>query len=152
MPSECGFSYKDYDGEKTSVRFKIVTMTAANFDATITAINALSAAILALQTENALQDKRVYAQNTFVTRAKATGKTSQREHKWICTFEDATLHTLFRHEIGLADASLVGTDVDTLDLSAGVGQAFKTAAEAIVKSPAGNAVYLMSVQYSGKRL
>lgn len=152
MGSEVTFTYQDYSREKSNVRFKITTMTAANFDATNTAINALSTAILALQPENSLQSKRVASANNFITRSPAADAGTQREMKWLAIFEDSTLHTLFRHEIPQADPSLLGSNSDYLDLSAGVGQAFKTAAEAVVKSPADNACVLLSVQFVGKRL
>lgn len=152
MGSEIVFTYQDYSREKSNVKFNTVQMTAANFDAQITAINALSTAILALQPENSLQTKRVVAQNNYLTRAPASDQATQRENKWLCTFQDDTLKTLFRHEIPQAKLSLLGSNSDMLDLSAGAGLAFKTAAEAVVVSPAGNASVLISVQFVGKRL
>jgi len=152
MASRTSFSYKDYDSEVSSVGFDVTTLTAANFDATISAINTLSAAILGVQTENCLQSKTVTAQSTFISRAKAATKPAQREHKWIVTLEDATTHRLTTHEIPIADVALVGTDVDTLDLSAGVGGTLKDAIEAVVKFPGtGNGVNVMSIVYSGAR-
>jgi len=152
MASKCSFSYKDYDGESSKCTFDITTVTAANFDATNTAVNALSAAILGVQSENSLQSKRIEAVNNFISRAKATEKTTQREHRWAVTLEDATTHRLTTHEIPQADVSLVGTDVDTLDLAAGVGETLKTAIEAIVKFPGtGNAVNVVAIHYTGKR-
>lgn len=151
MPSKCGFTYKDYDGETSTVTFDITTVSAANFDATNTAVNALSTAILAVQTENSLQSKRMLAVDNFISRAKAAENTTQREHVWVVTLEDATTHRIFTHQIPQADVTLVGTDVDTLDLSTGVGGALKTAIEAVVKAPGtGNAVNLVSVHYSGR--
>lgn len=152
MGSEVTFSYQDYSREKSNVRFAVTTMTAATFDAVNTAINSLSTAILGIQTENSLQSKRVIAANNFITRSPAADPTTQREIKWLALFEDDTLHSLFRHEIPQADPALLGSNSDYLDLSAGVGQAFKTAAEAVVLSPAGNSASLISVQLVGKRI
>lgn len=152
MPSKATFEYQDYSREKSKVGFDIVEMTAANFDATITAINALSTAILGVQVENALQSKIVTAQNNLISRSPATDKASQRESKWMLTLEDNTLHSLSRHEVPLADTQWVTANSDFMDLSAGPGAALKTAVEAIVKSPAGNAVSLVSVQFVGKRI
>lgn len=149
MPSKCGFTYKDYDGQVASTTFDIVTLTGANLDATNTLVNSLSTAILAIQTENALQSKRVIAVDNFISRAKASDKDSQASNKWVLTIEDAVTHRLATHQIPLADVMQIGTDVDTLDLSAGNGQALKTALEAVVKFPGtGNAVNLVSVHYS----
>jgi len=152
MPSKCSFTYKDYDGETSTVSFDITTITAANFDATNTAVNALSTAILGIQTENSLQTKRVMAADNFISRAKAEEKATQREHLWVLTLEDDTTHRLFTHQVPQADVSLVGTDVDTLDLAAGVGATLKTAVEAVVKAPGtGNSVSLAAVHYTGSR-
>lgn len=152
MASEVTFSYQDYSREKSNVRFTITTMSAATFDAVNTAVNALSAAILGIQAENSLQSKRVIAANNFITRSPAADPGTQREIKWLAMFEDSTLHSLFRHEIPQADPALLASNSDFLDLSAGVGQTFKTAAEAVVLSPAGNASTLISVQLVGKRI
>lgn len=152
MTSEVTFTYQDYSREKSNVRFAVTQMTAANFDATNTAIDALSTAIGNVQVENNLQSKKVAAVNTFYSRGAATSKSAQRENKWLLLFEDTTLHTLFRHEVPLADLQLVQANTDYMDLSAGDGLALKTAAEAIVRSPAGNSASLASVQYVGKRI
>jgi hypothetical protein len=152
MPSQMSLSYKDYDSEMSSVRFDITTLTAANLDATISQVNALSAAILAIQTENSLQGKTVVAQNNFISRSPATEKATQREHRWIVTLEDSTTHRLTTHEIPQADAELVGEGVDTLSMADGVGATFKSTVEALVKFPGtGNAVNVIAVHYSGKR-
>jgi hypothetical protein len=152
MASEVTFSYQDYSREKSNVRFNITTISAATHDAVNTAVNALSTAILTIQNENSLQSKRVISANNFVSRAPAALPETQREVKWLCMFEDTTLHSVFRHEIPQAKASLLAGNSDYLDLSAGDGQAFKTAAEAVVKSPAGNSALLLSVQLVGKRI
>lgn len=148
MASQCSFSYRDYDNQLSSCGFDITTITGANLDTVNTAVNALSAAILAIQTENSLQSKRLIAADNFISRAKATEKDTQRAHKWVVTLEDATNHRLTTHRIPQADVSLIGEDVDTLDLGAGAGAALKTAIEAVVKFPGtGNAVNLVSVHY-----
>lgn len=152
MGSEVVFSYKDYSMEMSHAKFRITDMTAANFDVTITAINSLSTAILGVQKENALQSKRVVAQNNFLTRAPAANKLSQREMKWLLSVEDTTLHTISRHEVPLADPTLTTANTDFMDLSTGAGAALKTAVEAVVKSPAGNGVLLISVEFVGKRI
>lgn len=152
MPSKVSFEYQDYSRERSKVGFDIVTITADNFDATINAVNSLSAAILATQTENALQSKKVMAQDTLVSRSPASDKASQRERKWMLTLEDATLHTLSRHEIPLADSQWVTANSDFADLGASPFAALKTAIEATVKSPAGNSVLLVSAQLVGKRI
>jgi hypothetical protein len=152
MPSKVSFEYQDYSRERSKVGFNIVTLTAANFDATISAVNSLSSAILAVQKENALQSKKVMAQDTLVSRSPASDKASQRETKWLVTLEDATLHSLSRHEIPMADTQWVTANSDFADLSASPFDDLKTAIEATVKSPAGNSVLMVSAQLVGKRI
>lgn len=150
MASQAEFTYQDYSRETSRVKFNVQQMTAANFDATIALINTLSTAILGVQVENALQTKRVVAQNNLISRAPASTKPAQREVKWVVTCEDDTLHTLSRHEIPLADTQWVTANTDFMDLSAGVGLALKNAIEAAVLSPAGNSVSVASIQLVGR--
>lgn len=152
MAGLASFSFRDYSRELSSVRFALPDFTAANYDALLTGVGGLQTAMLALQVENALQSRRIIADNTFYTRSPATSKAAQRENKWLVVAEDATLHTLFRHEIPLANTTHVTGNSDYMDLSAGVGLAFKTAFEGIVDSPGGNSSLLVSVQFVGKRI
>lgn len=152
MASKVRFSYKDYDGEPSSVQFNTVPITAANFDAQVTAMNNLSTAILGVQTEASLQSKQLTAVDDFISRAKADEKATQREHRWILTLEDTVTHRLTTHQIPQADVSLISTDVDTLDLSTGAGATLKTAVEAMARFPGtGNPVNLLSCVYTGSR-
>lgn len=152
MPSLCSFSFQDYARELSTVRFRVQTMTAANFDATNTLILALQAAIIAVQAEDTLQSRRVLSEDAFVSRVPATIKAMKRENKWLLIAEDSTTHQVFKHEIPGADTDLLGSNSEYVVLTAGDGQALKTAFDACVKSPAGNASSLISMQYVGKRL
>lgn len=146
------WTFQDYSREKSRVRFTFADLTAGNMVATQALMDDVRDAILGVQTENALQTYAIVAQVVFNSRAPASQKTSQRENKWLCTIADNVTNKLYRHEIPLADLSLVQANTDFMDLSAGDGLALKTAIEAGVKSPAGNAVSLVSVQFVGKRL
>lgn len=84
---------------------------------------------------------------------KPSNPDAQREYKWLCKFHDAT--TLAEHELEIpcADLSLLAAGTENMDLSAGNGQAFKTAFDANVVSPlTGNAVVLDSVESIGVNL
>lgn len=152
MTSKVRFSYKDYDGEPSSVQFNTVPITAANLDAQTTAMNNLSVAILGVQTEASLQSKMLTAVDDFISRAKATEKATQREHRWVLTLEDTVTHRLTTHQIPQADVSLIGADTDALDLSTGPGAALKTAVEAMARFPGtNNTVNLLSCVYTGSR-
>lgn len=146
------FSFKDYSKELSTVRFALATITAANFDTIHTSMVAFQAALIALQVEDALQSRRYVAENLFVARAPAASALSQRENKWLLTAEDTTLHSIFRHEVPLANSALLADNSDQLKLTAGPGSAFKSAFEALVRSPAGNEAALLNAEYVGKRL
>lgn len=146
------WSFQDYSREKSRVRMQFQDITAANYDATKTLMDNVRTAILGIQQENCEQTYTVVAQSIFNSRAPASNKASQRESKWLLTLADTVTNKLSRHEVPIAKLDLVTANSDFMDLSAGAGLALKTAIEAGVKSPAGNAVSLISVQYVGKRL
>lgn len=153
MASQASFSYIDYSREMSHVRFWVVTMTAANFDATNTAIIALQTAITGVQTEDCEASRRVMSDDTFITRTPPLLKASQRENKWLLVAEDAVTHKTFRHEIPCADTQYLVSNTDFANLDDGAeAEAVKTAFDAVVKSPAGNASSLIAMQYVGKRL
>lgn len=146
------WSFQDYSREKSRVRFQFADLTAGNFVATQALMDDVRDAILGVQVENALQTYEIVAQVVFNSRAPASSPAAQRENKWLCTIADTVTNKLYHHEIPLADLTLCTANSDFMDLSAGDGLALKTAIEAGVKSPAGNAVSLISVQFVGKRL
>ena len=152
MAGLISFSFKDYSKELSTVRFALVAITAANLDSISTSITAFQTALIALQTENSLQSRRLVAENLFVARSPAASALSQRENKWLLTAEDTTLHTIYRHEIPMANSALLADNSDQLKLSTGPGATFKSAYESLVRSPAGNESALLSAEYVGKRI
>ncbi len=146
------WSFQDYSREKSRVRFQFQNITAANHDATVALMDDVRDAILGVQVENCQQTYIIVDSSIFNSRAPASNKASQRENKWLLTLADNTTNKVFHHEIPIADLTLCTANSDYMDLSAGDGLALKTAIEAGVKSPAGNAVSLISVQFVGKRL
>lgn len=78
-------------------------------------------------------------------------KDADRERKWLFGFVDSVTQQPYSHEIGCADnAQLPSATTDNLDLSAGTGLAMKTAADAIYRSPAGNAGVLAYIKQVGR--
>lgn len=72
---------------------------------------------------------------------------ANRGDKWLARAQDSTTGRIFTHELGTADYSqLPSPTSDTLDLTAGVGLALKTAFDAAYESPEGNTGVLLSVQ------
>lgn len=75
---------------------------------------------------------------------------ANRGNKWLIRIESiagADIGKIYTHEMGTADLNqLPATSSDFLDLTAGVGLAFKNALEAAWESPIGSAGTLLSVQ------
>lgn len=151
MASEYGVTYKDYNRETSTTRFSVTQITSGNITTETPKHTALLAAIQAISIGE-LQRERVVLTNTFSSSAPATSNLAQRENKWLVTMEDSTTHKTFRHEIPCADLSLLAGNSEFLDLSADEGLALKTALDACVISPAGNASVTITVQFVGKRL
>jgi hypothetical protein len=152
MASQLEASYQDYSQEMSRIRVNITQMTAANFDAQVTLQNTLLTKILALQVENAQQNKRVIALNNYITGAAAANPLSQRENKLLVTYEDATTHAKTRMEIPLFDLTLLLPGTDLIDTTEAAWTEFVTAFEAVVVFPnTGNAVNVLTGQFVGKR-
>lgn len=154
MPGLYSLSFLDYSKEDaaSSVRFHIPELTAANIAAQTALIDTLRTSIDAV-TLGTLATERVIAEDNFLSRTRPTDPTAQRENKWLFLYEDQTTHRIYRGEIPTANITLLDAPSDHIaDLTTGVWGTFKSAFEAVVKSPAGNAVTLLDVQFVGKRL
>jgi hypothetical protein len=142
---------KDGNGKISTATFPCTTPS----DAQITALfDAVDDVILGkLQGSSLVTEADKDAAQAGLASGAAT-----RNNKWLCTYQDNTDASTHRLEIPTADLALQAVPGNTLDLSAGVGLALKTAFEAAVKSPiypgqgGGNAVTLLSVEYVGRSL
>lgn len=135
--------------EKGRVRFNIVDLTAGNLAATQALLATLLASIQAIVIGE-LHKERITLSDTLSSSAPAASPLAQRENKWLVRYTDVTTHRVFKGEIPTADLSLLASNSEFLDLSAGAGLAFKNAFEAVVKSIDGNAVQVISVQFVGR--
>ena len=152
MASEYSVTLLDYSREKSSVRFNTVQITAANFDAQMTAMLDLRNAIDGI-TLGAIQSERRVAQNNVLTNVPPLSTTAQRESKWLAVYVDTVTGLLYRNEIPTADPALLSNNSDRItSFPAGALGTFKTAFEAVVRSPAGNTTSLQYLEFVGKRL
>lgn len=136
----------------SSARFHIAALTAGNIAASLASLASLKSAIDGI-TLGTLATERILAQDNFLSRARPTDPTAQRENKWLYLYEDQTSHRIYRGEIPTANISLLDGPSDHVqDLTASVFGTFKTDFEAIVLSPTGGAVTLLDLQFVGKRL
>lgn len=149
MTSTISFSGKDYGGEKTTVGMYLGDVSAASYDARITSIAALLAAINNVtygdftgQTFNAVK---------VAVGAKATDDGAQRERKWRVTYtDDVNPVGNGGFEIGMADSQHLASDSENMDVSGGVGAALVGAIEGNCVSRLGNAITVQSIKLVGR--
>lgn len=153
MPSMYSLTVLDNSKESSTLRVAITPVTALNFDAVNTAIDALKTAVDGVSTGALASERRISA-DTFITRVPPIATDAQRENKWLVEYEDTTTHRVYRNEIPCADLSLLTAGSDKIpDLAVAPWAAFVTAWEAVVRAPAtGNATNVLSVEFVGKRL
>ena len=137
----------DYDGEQSTTKIWVQDIASANYNSVTQDIDELKDAILSLSLGNVLYAgfSKQFPENP----AQVTNPLAQREAKWLVTYKD-TLQFLdsptntvanagygktFNVEIPCADLSLLANNAKTLDLSQGVGAAFKSVFEANARSP-----------------
>lgn len=154
----------DYDRELTTFQFRTGNIDPLTLDGTLTEIDALVTATdnitLGTIVEHSL---RVYTQR--VGNTPPSDQNAQRERKWLVYYEDSTefldvaetienqgYKKIFTTEIGTADLSKLAANSDTVLLTQTQIAAWKTAFEAIAKSPYGGAITVLKIQAVGRNL
>jgi len=128
------YQITDYANEKSSFQVNSVALTAANFNAQVTAAEAIATAAAALTIGNI--SKETLAQIVTDSPGVATNPYAHREMKWLVTYTGNTSGKEFQTEIAAPDVTdnLVPNS-DQADLTSDDWVAFKTAFEAFAKSP-----------------
>jgi hypothetical protein len=145
-------SWKDYSKEVSHERLALVNLTAANIVAQTTLINALWTTAAALTLGNQFQQDILLSKTPIGLPTPATSPLAQRENKWLLRYHDANAKN-FTSEMPCADLTLLATNSDDIDTSGGAYIAFKTAFEAVVRSPDDlSAVTLDGATFVGRRL
>jgi hypothetical protein len=141
-------SYKDYNSEGSSVAVRTADMTAANFDASVTAWNGLRDAIEAV-TLASLQTVTFLAVVQEPMGALPVSEYARRESKWLVKYQQAD-GVFGSFEIPAADLTLLNGRTELMNLGAGAGLALRTAIEANVIGRDGAAVSVIEVQHVGR--
>jgi hypothetical protein len=145
--------YRDYGGETSPFSVFCVELTAGNFAATGTALQALGTATNALSRGQPAKSTLIAQINT-ISGANAADPVAQREMKWLVTYADDVTNKLYTLEIPCADltaANLAGNS-DEADLTSTEWAAWVTAFEAVAKSEVGNAVSVVRARFVGRNL
>lgn len=146
-------TYADYGGEKSAFQCAIDVVTAANFDALVTAIANLQSGI-GLVTDG-LEIKRVAnAMTSGSGQGSASLATAQRELKWLISYSDDVTGNFYQMELPcptLTTTLLSDTKENYADLTAADWVTFIGYFEIVVKSPiAGNAVTVETIRLRGR--
>jgi len=137
--------------EHASMQVAITTLNAGNLAATATLIAALKTASLAVVLGHVRQDTTTLLR-PIPSVSRPTDTAAQRENKWLLRAHSATSNQKFRYSLPTANLSLLGDGSEYLDLTADEGLDFKTAFDAVVRSPndASEFLVLDSMQFVGR--
>ena len=152
-------SLRDWDKKIGDVQVNTGLVTALTLPGLLTQIGALRTAIDNI-TIGVVANEKQEVFNTILSQAIPSDPNAQRGNKWLVSYHDNTpffdapVNAIpndaylrkFRVMIPTADNSLLADNDTLLDLTAGAGLAFKTAFEAIAKSPAGGSVVIDFVE------
>lgn len=141
-----GISVLDNSNETGRTDFNIGDLTSVSLPGALTQMGALRTAIEGVILGNVSQSR--WGDADFISRTPPSDPLAQRGVKWTLLLEDNTTHTISKQLVPTADLSLLADGEEDLDLTGTEGAALKTAVEALVKSPAGNAVTLLRCYYS----
>lgn len=145
-------SGKAPNGETSTVRYPVTTIIAGNYTTMQTAIAALCTAAAALQVGTEVK-RTTIAAAVIQGSGPASSALAQRENKWLLRYHDATNNVKYQMEIPCADLTLLAPNSEMINTTLTAWTDFKTAFEAIVKSPDDdNAVVLDSAQFVGRNL
>jgi hypothetical protein len=140
-------SLKDNSREIGRSEFNIGDITAISLPGALTEMGALTDAIMALVI--GVKVGTGFGDNDSFVAAPPTSKLAQRGIKWTVVGRDTVTGVPVINHIPTANLTLLPAgDAEDLVITGGVGLAFKTAYEALVKSPAGNALALERVYFS----
>jgi len=150
-------SFVDWNKERSATSVAVATMTPANAAATITALGALKTALVGISLGREVEENIVYARNRLASPGSgASIESAQRESKYLLRYYDAVDFTQYTVEVPCAAHALLVSRSDSVDLTLSplpaAWDALKTAFEAIVKSPNGNAVILTEAIFSGRNI
>ncbi len=148
MPSKASISFNDHDNEVSTVSLRGVDLTAANFNAQVSALlavrDAMNDVIIGTQYKHSIGNEVVGAKIT------PSDPFAQRETKWLVVMSDSLGNPLSL-EIPCADLAQIAAG-DKLDINSGNGLALKAAIEAFHRSNAGNPVTVLEVRHVGRNV
>jgi hypothetical protein len=147
--SEVTISGLDYSLEGTRFTVRITDLTAVNFDAQITAAQAVQTAVQGVSLID-FEGISVKALNTPPEADQPASPYAQRESKWLVTMTDDSNGRINQFEIGGADLTILASDGETMDVTGGAGAALVTALEANLISRDDNSLTFVEAKHVGR--
>lgn len=153
MTGSVSFTIRDYSNETSTHSLDTADLTAANFNTYLDPVtglvpvyyDALDAIIL-----GNIGSERISARDILISQAPAGSVYAQVELKWLVFYSDNVNSKVYRREIPTPDLTLLVAGTDLMNITAGAGLAWKTAAENLWVSPDGNPVTIFKVQLVGR--
>lgn len=140
-------SLKDNSREIGRTEFNTGDLTAITLATALTQMGDLTTAIMAIVL--GVKVGSGWGDNDSFVAAPPASKLAQRGVKWTLQGRDTVTGVPVMNHVPTANLTLLPAgDTEDLDLTAGVGLALKTAYDALVKSPGGNALALERCYYS----
>lgn len=143
-------SLGDFDSQKRQLSFDTAVVTAANHDAQKTLHDALVASLMDVTLGTLDFEEFVGDREEIRPFIRATNSVAQVNIEWVITYEDDV--TLTQHNVrvptaDLEDETLLIVGTNEWDPADAKWVTFVTDFEALIKSPAGNAVTVVKVVY-----
>lgn len=135
----------------SSVKVHSAALNAGNIAAQETLRQAFEDALDAV-TLGSPGSEQFTAVETVVAKTPSVNTAAQRENKWLVSMVDSVTGFPFNFTIPCADLSLLGTDGEFMDLAGAEAIALVTAAEAFVRSQAGNLGSVTSIKFVGRTI
>ena len=160
------FTILDHNGEKSTTSFYTGNVTAVSLPGLLTEFGALRTAIDGI-TLGTLAQEELKVFSTKLSNTRPSDQNAQRERKWLVVYEDNLpffddpvnaipnegYKKVFTFEIATADISgRLNPNSDEADLTNAGIDAFKTAFEAIARSPYGGTVTVLKLVAVGRNL
>jgi len=152
MPSKVTLTFADFGGEKSSFAVEVDEITGGTFVANDALIDTLVTEVGKITEGLLVKDTRLY-QQTGTGTGEAAVATAQRESKWLLTYEDDITLKRYQREMPcpiLTGGKLLPGIEGLADLTETDMATFVTAFEAIVNSPDGNVVSVISLRHVGR--
>jgi len=147
-------TWQDFGREKSTQRLTTVDLTAANFDAQVTARGNLLSATTAMVMGTL--NRQGYGDVTISSNTPPVSVEAQREKKWLVTYEDTVTGKLYQTEIPTADlgADHLQVNTDNADFNSSDWIAYIAAFEAVVRAPddPSHTVNVIRAEFVGRNL